>query len=128
MTLTPVRLHSWLRLQREGVSLAARADAMCRALQECPEVRRAVYLSWQANARIYSHEGAAQHFPPGLGDPSLASDQRLFDRLAEAGRLDLAQVRQLDCWLAGRLRRAAIRHGQVFDLAFQTGHAGLLLV
>ena len=128
MTLTPVRLHSWLRLQREGVPLAARADALCRALQDCPEVRRAVYLSWQANARIYSHEGAAQHFPPGLGDPSLASDQRLFDRLVEAGRLDLAQVRQLDCWLAGRLRRAAISHGQVFDLALQTGQPGLLLV
>ena len=61
MTLTPVRLHSWLRLQREGVSLAARADALCRALQDCPEVRRAVYLSWQPQARIYSHEGAAQH-------------------------------------------------------------------
>ena len=28
--------------------------------------------------------------------------------LPGAGRLDLAQVRQLDCWLAGRLRRAAI--------------------
>ena len=50
MTLTPVRLHSWLRLQREGVSLAARADALCRALQDCPEVQRAVYLSWQPNA------------------------------------------------------------------------------
>ena len=128
MTLTPVRLHSWLRLQREGVSLAARADALCRALQDCPEVQRAVYLSWQPNARIYSHEGAAQHFPPGLGDPALASDQLLFEHLVEAGRLDLAQVRQLDCWLSGRLRRAAISHGQVFDLALQPGQPGLLLV
>ncbi|CAI8850426.1 two-component system, LuxR family, sensor kinase FixL [Pseudomonas sp. IT-P253] len=128
MTLTPVRLHSWLRLQREGVPLAARADALCRALQECPEVRRAVYLSWQPHARIYSHEGSAQHFPPGQGDPALASDELLFDGLVEAGRLDLEQVRQLDCWLSGRLRRAAISHGQVFNLALQPGQPGLLLV
>lgn len=128
MTLTPVRLHSWLRLQREGVPLAARADALCRALQDCPQVRRAVYLSWQPQAGIYSHEGAAQHFPPGQGDPSQASDQVLFERLLEAGRLDLDQVRQLDCWLAGRLRRAAISHGQVMDLALQPGQDGLLLV
>ncbi|MGV8860606.1 MAG: PAS domain-containing sensor histidine kinase [Pseudomonas sp.] len=128
MTSTPVRLHSWLRLQREGVPLAARADALCRAFQDCPEVRQAVYLSWQPQARIYSHEGAAQHLPPGLGDPLLASDQLLFERLADEGRLDLDQVRQLDCWLSGRLRRAAISYGQVFDLALEPGQAGLLLV
>ena len=64
MTHVPVRLHSWLRLQREGVPLAARADALCRALQDCPEVRRAFYLSWQPEARLYSHAGAARHFPP----------------------------------------------------------------
>lgn len=59
MTLTPVRLHSWLRLQREGVALSARADALCRALQDCPEVQRAVYLSWQPGARIYGQIGRA---------------------------------------------------------------------
>lgn len=128
MTPTPVRLHSWLRLQREGVSLPTRADALCRVFQDCPGVRQAVYLSWQPRARIYSHEGAAQHLPPGLGDPLLASDQLLFDRLAEEGRLDLDQVRQLNCWLSGRLRRAAISYGQVFDLALEPGQAGLLLV
>ncbi|CAN7595571.1 PAS domain-containing sensor histidine kinase [Pseudomonas umsongensis] len=128
MTVTPVRLHSWLRLQRESVSLAARADALCLALQECPEVQRAVYLSWQPPSRIYRHEGTAQHFPPGLGDPALASDQVLFDLLADTGRLALADVRRLDCWLSGRLRRAGISHGQVFDLALTPGQPGLLLV
>ena len=128
MTHVPVRLHSWLRLEREGVPLAARADALCRALQDCPEVRRAFYLSWQPEARLYSHAGAARHFPPGQGDPALASDQRLFEHLQQVGRLDLAQVRHLDCWLAGRLRRAAIRHGQVFELALHAGQPGLLLI
>lgn len=128
MSLTPVRLHSWLRLQREGVSLAARADALCRALLDCPEVRRAVYLSWQPQAHIYGHEGAAQHFPPGLGDPLRASDALLFEHLSETGQMDLSQVRQLDCWLAGRLRRAAVSHGQVFSFALQPDAPGLLLV
>lgn len=128
MTHTPVRLHTWLRLQREGVPLAARADALCQALRGCPEVRQAFYLSWQEGARIYSHEGSAQHLPPGQGDPMQASDQALFERLADEGRIALDRLRLLDCWLSGRLRRAAISHGQVFDLALQPGQAGLLLV
>jgi len=123
-----VELHSWLRLQREGVSLATRADALCRALCSYDEVRQAVYLSWQAAAGIYSHVGAAQHLPPGQGDPVRASDQRLYAQLGSEGHLSLSRVRQLDCWLAGRLRRAAISHGQVFDLTLQPGQAGLLLV
>lgn len=128
MTQTPVRLHTWLRLQREGVPLAARADALCRALRDCAEVRQAFYLSWQSGARIYSHEGSCQQLPPGQGDPLQASDERLVERLAEDGRLSLHQVRQLDCWLAGRLRRAAISHGQAFDLTLEIGQRGLLLV
>ncbi|MDH4654909.1 MULTISPECIES: PAS domain S-box protein [unclassified Pseudomonas] len=128
MTQTPVRLHTWLRLQREGVSLAARADALCRALRGCPEVRQAFYLSWQSGASIYSHEGSGQQLPPGQGDPLQASDERLVERLAEDGRLSLHQLRQLDCWLAGRLRRAAISHGQAFDLTLEIGQRGLLLV
>ncbi|CAD5106879.1 PAS domain-containing sensor histidine kinase [Zestomonas carbonaria] len=128
MTPPPVRLHTWLRLQREGVPLGARADALCRALRGCAEVRQAFYLGWQEAARIYSHEGSGQHLPPGQGDPLEASDQRLFDCLAGAGHLGLDQVRQLDCWLSGRLRRAAISHGQAFDLALEEGRPGLLLV
>nr|BFE98001.1 hypothetical protein GCM10020185_85370 [Pseudomonas brassicacearum subsp. brassicacearum] len=42
--------------------------------------------------------------------------------------MELAQVRQLDCWLAGRLRRASLEHGQVLELALQPGQQGLLLV
>ncbi|MDH4609930.1 PAS domain S-box protein [Pseudomonas sp. BN102] len=128
MTQTPVRLHTWLRLQREDVPLAARADALCRSLRGCPEVRQAYYLSWLPGARIYSHEGSGQQLPPGMGDPLQASDEALAARLAAEGRLSLDQLRQLDCWLAGRLRRAAISHGQAFDLALHAGQQGLLLV
>lgn len=128
MTQTPVRLHTWLRLQREDVPLAARADALCRALRGCPEVRQAYYLSWQPGARIYSHEGSGQQLPPGQGDPLEASDERLAARLAEEGRLSLQELRRLDGWLAGRLRRAAISHGQAFDLALAADQRGLLLV
>jgi PAS domain S-box-containing protein len=127
MSQNPV-LHSWLRLQREGVPLAARADALCRALRGYPQVRQAYYLRWLDRVGIYGHEGSGQHLPPGQGDPLEASDQILFTRLTAAGRLDLEQVRGLHCWLSGRLRRAAISHGQVFDLALQAGQPGLLLV
>ncbi|UXY51364.1 PAS domain-containing sensor histidine kinase [Pseudomonas tohonis] len=128
MSPNPVRLHTWLRLQREGVPLAARADALCRALRGRPEVQQVYYLGWLEKVGIYGHEGSGQHLPPGLGDPMQASDQPLFDALAQAGRLSLDEVRGLDCWLSGRLRRAAISHGQVFDLALQPGQPGLLLV
>ncbi|WP_103102895.1 PAS domain S-box protein [Pseudomonas sp. LFM046] len=128
MTQTPVRLNTWLRLQREDVLLVDRADALCRALRACPEVRHAYYLSWQAGARIYSHEGSGQQLPPGQGDPLQASDEALASRLELEGRLGLDQVRQMDCWLAGRLRRAAISHGQLFALALEEGLPGLLLL
>ncbi|MHC5351999.1 PAS domain-containing sensor histidine kinase [Metapseudomonas furukawaii] len=128
MTQTPVRLHTWLRLQREGVPLGVRADALCRAVRGCPEVRQAFYLSWQPGARIYSHEGGGQQLPPGQGDPLQASDEALAARLATEGRLGLDQVRQLECWLAGRLRRAGISHGQAFALSLDAGPPGMLLV
>ena len=104
------------------------AVALCRALRGCPEVRQAYYLSWQPGARIYSHEGSGQQLPPGQGDPLEASDERLAARLAEEGRLSLQELRRLDGWLAGRLRRAAISHGQAFDLALAADQRGLLLV
>jgi hypothetical protein len=99
----------------------------CRALQDCPEVQRAVYLSWQPGARIYGHEGSAQHFPPGQGDPALASDQLLFEHLVEAGRLDLAQsVNSTAGCRADCVERpsamAGVRSGPA------AGQAGLLLV
>ncbi|MWV17102.1 PAS domain S-box protein [Pseudomonas sp. L-22-4S-12] len=128
MSRIPLRLHTWLRLQREDVPLSARADALCRVLRGCAEVRQAYYLSWQEAAGIYAHEGSGQHLPPGQGDPSLASDRALFERLGQEGRLSLEQVRKLDVWLAGRLRRAAISHGQVFELGLAAGQGGLLLV
>ena len=128
MISTSVRLHGWLRLQREGMALAACADALCRALQDCAQIRRAVYLSWHAPSGIYRHEGRARHLPPGFGEALQSSDRALFQRLQDEGRLELAQVRQLDCWLAGRLRRAALEHGQVLELTLQPGQQGLLLV
>lgn len=128
MNQASVRLHTWLRMQREGVPLSVRADALCSALRGCSEVRQVYYLSWLEKVGIYSHEGSSQHLPPGQGDPLQASDRVLLKRLADTGRLDLEQVRGLNCWLSGRLRRAAISHGQVFDIALQAGQPGLLLV
>lgn len=128
MSSTPVRLHTWLRLQREQVSLAARADALCSALRGCAGVRQAFYLSWQDAAGIYAHEGGGTHLPPGQGDPLQASDALLFERLQAEGLLELAQVRALDCWLGGRLRRAGFSAGAVLELSLEAGRAGLLLV
>ncbi len=123
-----VQLHSWLRLQREALPLAVRADALRRTLQACPEVRQAFFLGWQASTGIYSHEGAAAHLPPGFGDPLQASDLLLFERLQVEPRLSLGELRQLPCWLAGRVRRAAISHGQALALELDPGQSGLLLI
>ncbi|SDK29593.1 PAS domain-containing sensor histidine kinase [Pseudomonas indica] len=123
-----VQLQSWLRLQQEALPLAERADVLRHALQACPEVRQAFYLRWQPDSGIYSHVGRAQQLPPGFGDPLQASDQALFDALLERRRLTFAELRQLPCWLAGRLRRAAISHGQALSLALDEGQPGLLLI
>ncbi|MBU0881850.1 MAG: PAS domain S-box protein [Gammaproteobacteria bacterium] len=123
-----VHLHSWLCMQRECLPLAVRADALLRALHACPEVRQAFFLRWQASTAIYSHEGNAPHLPPGFGDPLAASDQLLFERLQQESRLDLAALRQLPCWLAGRVRRAGLNHGQALALALDEGQPGLLLI
>jgi PAS domain S-box-containing protein len=123
-----VQLQSWLSLQRQGLSLALRADALRRTLLACPEVRQVFYLGWQPVTEIYSHEGGAAQLPPGFGDPLQASDRLLFERLQAASRLDLAELRQLPCWLAGRVRRAAISHGQALALELQAGQPGLLLI
>lgn len=128
MNLTPVRLQTWLRLQHEQVALGARADALCRVMRGCNGVTQAFYLSWQVEAGIYAHEGSGSHLPPGQGDPLQASDGALFAQLQSGGFLDLAQVRALDCWLAGRLRRAGIDCGAALELSLQAGCPGLLLV
>ena len=123
-----VQLHSWLALQREALPLAVRADALRRTLHACPEVRQAYFLGWQPGTGIYSHEGSAPHLPPGFGDPLQASDRLLFEALAQQPRLDLAELRGLPCWLAGRVRRAALSHGQVLALELDAGRPGLLLI
>lgn len=128
MNEMPVQLHSWLRMQRECLPLAARANALLRALHACPEVRQAFFLRWQASTATYSHEGSAAQLPPGFGDPLQASDQLLFERLEQAPRLDLAELRQLPCWLAGRVRRAGLNHGQALALELDDGQPGLLLI
>ncbi|EWC42591.1 PAS domain S-box protein [Stutzerimonas stutzeri] len=128
MSTTPVRLHTWLRLQREQVALGARADALCRVLRGCPRVRQAYYMTWQAGAEIYAHEGSGAQLPPGQGDPLQASDRLLRDRLGCDGILDLAAVRVSDCWLAGRLRRAGIVQGAVLALDMDEAVPGLLLL
>jgi PAS domain S-box-containing protein len=123
-----VQLHSWLCMQRESLPLAVRADALLRALQACPEVRQAYFLRWQAGTAIYSHEGRAPHLPPGFGDPLQTSDQALWARLHAQPRLSLSELRQLPCWLAGRVRRAGLSHGQALALALDDGQHDLLLL
>lgn len=52
----------------------------------------------------------------------------MFEALTTQPCLSLEAVRQLPCWLAGRLRRAAIHHGQALALSLEEGGAGLLLL
>ena len=106
-----VQLHSWLRLQREALPLAVRADALRRTLQACPEVRQAFFLGWQAATGIYSHEGAAAHLPPGFGDPLQASDLLLFERLQVEPRLSQTRQRDWDA-LPSLTLRLEVHFGQ----------------
>lgn len=123
-----VSLQAWLRSQREQQPLAQRADALRRAMLACPQVQQAWYLAWQPASRTYAQEGGGPALPPGQGDPLAASDQALFEQLTRQPQLGLAELRQLPCWLAGRLRRAAIDHGQALALELLPGQAGLLLL
>jgi PAS domain S-box-containing protein len=123
-----VPLQAWLRIQREAPSLNERAAALRRAVVGCPQVRQAWYLAWQPASRTYAQEGGGPRLPPGQGDPLAASDQALFEALATRPCLSLEALRQLPCWLAGRLRRAAIHHGQALALSLEDGAAGLLLL
>lgn len=126
--LATVPLQSWLRIQREAPPLSERAAALRRAVLGCPQVSQAWYLAWQPLSRTYAQEDDGPRLPPGFGDPLAASDQPLFDALLQQPSLNLEALRQLPCWLAGRLRRAAIHHGQALALELEAGCPGLLLL
>jgi len=123
-----VPLQAWLRIQREAPPLNERAAALRRAVLGCPQVRQAWYLTWQPASRTYAQDDDGPRLPPGQGDPLAASDQELFEALTTQPCLSLETLRQMPCWLAGRLRRAAIHHGQALVLNLEEGGAGLLLL
>ncbi|MDR8017125.1 sensor histidine kinase [Ectopseudomonas guguanensis] len=126
--LSAVPLQSWLRIQREAPPLGERAEALRQALLGCPQVRQAWYLAWQPASRIYAQVDGGPRLPPGMGDPLEASDEALFAALGEQSSLPFDALRRLPCWLAGRLRRAALHHGQALALQLQAGQPGVLLL
>lgn len=126
--LSAVPLQSWLRIQREAPPLGARAEALRQALLGCPQVRQAWYLAWQPASRTYAQEDDGPRLPPGMGDPLEASDEALFAAFGEQASLTFDALRRLPCWLAGRLRRAALHHGQALALQLQPGRPGVLLL
>ena len=121
-------LQALLRAQREAAPLPVRAAALRDAVLACAQVHQAWYLLWQPASRTYAQEGGGVSLPPGQGDPLAASDQLLFEALQAQPQLSLQQLREVPCWLAGRLRRAALRHGQALALELQPGQPGLLLL
>ncbi|WP_374416308.1 sensor histidine kinase [Ectopseudomonas oleovorans] len=126
--LSAVPLQSWLRIQREAPPLGGCAEALRQALLGCPQVRQAWYLTWQPASRTYAQVDDGPRLPPGMGDPLEASDETLFTALGEQASLTFDALRQLPCWLAGRLRRAALHHGQALALQLQPGQPGVLLL
>nr|WP_322941691.1 ATP-binding protein [Pseudomonas sp. s4] len=126
--LSAVPLQSWLRIQREAPPLGGRAEALRQALLGCPQVRQAWYLTWQPASRTYAQVDDGPRLPPGMGDPLEASDETLFTALGQQASLTFDALRQLPCWLAGRLRRAALHHGQALALELQPGQPGVLLL
>lgn len=126
--LSAVPLQSWLRIQREAPPLGARAEALRQALLGCPQVRQAWYLAWRPASRTYAQEDDGPRLPPGMGDPLEASDEALFAAFGEQASLNFDALRRLPCWLAGRLRRAALHHGQALALELQPGQPGVLLL
>lgn len=117
-----------LRLAGEGVEQPALADALVRLAESRPEVRRAAYLIWQPGTGTYAELGAAERLPPGQGDPLQASDAALKAYLAGPGEATFEVVRQLPCWLAGRLRRAGLQQGVALALALTPDAPGVLLL
>ncbi|MEJ2763515.1 ATP-binding protein [Photobacterium sp. MCCC 1A19761] len=108
-------LDLWLRLLQQG-SAADQAAALCRYAQSWPGVSQAYWLSWQPHEQIYAHDGGGPALPPGQGDPLKASDALLFEQLSRESCLPLAQVRQGQTWLSGRLRRAGLAEGSLIAL------------
>lgn len=121
-------LQELLRLASEGEAGHPLADALLRLARSRPQVTRAYYLTWQPATGTYAELGSAERLPPGLGDPLAASDAELHAQLAGGGELSLAELCQRSCWLAGRLRRAAIRQGVALALELVPGEPGLLLL
>lgn len=115
------------RLVREQRPLAECAVVLCELLRGCPAVRGAWYLAWQAASGSYLPVGGG-HLPPAADDPLSLGDQPLFERLREGDELSLAELRQVPCWLAGRLRRAGVEQGLAWPLALLPGQPGLLLL
>ncbi|MCR4159518.1 PAS domain S-box protein [Kerstersia gyiorum] len=122
-----VNLSSWLQLQRQAAPLAMKAVLLARSLRQCGGIGRVFYLAWQTQSRTYLQIGD-HHLPPGQGDPLAASDQTLHATMQHTPRLTLAALRELPCWLAGRLRRAGMEHGLALSLPLEAGTPGLLLV
>lgn len=85
-------------------------------------------LTWQPASRTYAQVDDGPRLPPGMGDPLEASDETLFTALGEQASLTFDALRRLPCWLAGRLRRAALHHGQALALQLQPGQPGVLLL
>jgi len=124
----PLLMRDWLRLQQDRMPRSQRAAGLCRMMASTPEVRRAFYLFWQEDAGVYDHADGQAGLPPGPGDPFQASDHTLHQRLAGETVLSLSELRALPCWLAGRVRRAALHHGAILPLALDDHSQGLLLL
>ncbi|UTV29380.1 PAS domain-containing sensor histidine kinase [Photobacterium atrarenae] len=118
-------LDLWLRLLQQGAA-AEQAAALCRYAESWPGVSQAYWLSWQPQEQIYAHDGGGPALPPGQGDPLKASDAALFEQLNRDTCLSLAEVRQEQMWLSGRLRRAGLAQGTLIALTPVT--PGVLVV
>ena len=123
-----LHLQALLHLLRERRAPGECAAALRRVLSGWPQVRHVWYLDWQAPSRTYVLAGGGAQLPPGQGDPLQASDQLLYDRLQDDPLVSLGALRQIPCWLAGRLRRAGVDHGLAFALALLPERPGVLLL
>lgn len=124
-----LELQSQLLLRRVGEQrpLAECAAALCELLRGCPPVRAAWYLAWQPASGSYIPVCGGR-LPPAADDPLALSDQPLHTLLQGQTRLSLAELRQVPCWLAGRLRRAGVEQGLAVSLSLLPGQPGLLLL
>ena len=116
-----------LRLVSEQRPLGECAAALCELLRGCPPVRAAWYLAWQPASGSYLPVCGGR-LPPAADDPLTLNDQPLFALLREHDPLPIAELRNLPCWLAGRLRRAGVEQGLAVSLSLLPGQPGLLLL